>query len=99
MSKIQPLTPSALDGAIRTCLAKDPEERWQTARDLLLELKWIAQAVPQAGAPAPAASRRSVRERAAWTAAALGIALAVVATTGWWLTPRASPPRPLMRLS
>src|SRR6266403_1420020 len=39
---LQPLTPPALDRTIRVCLAKDPEDRWQTARDLLLELKWIA---------------------------------------------------------
>jgi hypothetical protein len=40
---IKPLTPPALDHAIRRCLAKDPEERWQTARDLALELKWMAE--------------------------------------------------------
>src|SRR5256884_470085 len=43
ISTIKPLTPPALDRAIRRCLAKDPEDRWQTARDLLLELKWIAE--------------------------------------------------------
>jgi Tol biopolymer transport system component len=37
-----PLTPPALDHAIRRCLAKDPEDRWQTARDLALELKWLS---------------------------------------------------------
>src|SRR5438094_2682694 len=44
-----PLTPPALDRTIRVCLAKDPEERWQSARDLLLELKWIASGGSQAG--------------------------------------------------
>ena len=43
----------ALDRAIRRCLAKDQEDRWQTARDLLLELKWIAEAGSQAGVPVP----------------------------------------------
>src|SRR6202171_2294374 len=42
ISTLQPLIPPALDRTIRVCLAKDPEERWQSARDLLLELKWIA---------------------------------------------------------
>ncbi len=37
-----PLTPATLDRAIRRCLAKDPDDRWQTARDLALELKWLA---------------------------------------------------------
>src|SRR5262250_290605 len=36
----KPLTPPALDHAIGRCLAKDREERWQTARDLMLEMKW-----------------------------------------------------------
>src|SRR5215510_11854176 len=37
-----PLIPSALDRTVRRCLAKEPDGRWQTARDLLDELKWIA---------------------------------------------------------
>jgi Tol biopolymer transport system component len=38
----QPLTPSLLDYAIRRCLAKAPEDRWQTAADLSAALKYIA---------------------------------------------------------
>jgi hypothetical protein len=34
------LTPP-LDHIIRRCLAKDPAGRWPTARDLLLELRWV----------------------------------------------------------
>jgi hypothetical protein len=32
VSARQPLAPAALDRAIATCLAKDPDERWQSAR-------------------------------------------------------------------
>jgi Tol biopolymer transport system component len=35
-------TPAALDRLVATCLAKDPDERWQNAGDLARELKWIA---------------------------------------------------------
>ena len=42
ITTIIPLTPPALDHAIRRCLAKDPDDRWQTARDLALELQWLA---------------------------------------------------------
>src|ERR1700730_16004895 len=41
ISARKPMTPPTLDHAIRRCLAKDQEERWQMARDLMLELKWI----------------------------------------------------------
>src|SRR5262249_52782171 len=67
----KPMTPPALDHVIRRCLAKDPEERWQTARDLELELKWIAEAGSQAGVPAPVVTHRKVRERLTQIAAAI----------------------------
>ena len=51
ISSLKPLTPPAFDHAIRRCLAKDPEERWQTARDLALELKWIAETGCRLGLP------------------------------------------------
>src|SRR4029077_18318728 len=39
ISSVQPLTPPALDHTIKKCLAKTPEERWQSASDLAGELK------------------------------------------------------------
>jgi serine/threonine protein kinase len=41
ISTLQPMTPPMLERAVKRCLAKEPDDRWQTARDLLLELKWI----------------------------------------------------------
>ena len=61
-----PMTPPALDRVIRTCLAKDPEDRFQTAHDVKLQLQWIAEGGSQAGLPAPVARRRKSRERLAW---------------------------------
>src|SRR6202521_2655484 len=63
MSSLQPMTPPALDRAIRRCLAKDAEDRWQTARDLELELKWLVESGSHAGVPAPEVSHRKTRER------------------------------------
>ena len=71
ITSFKPTTPPALDHAIRRCLAKDPEERWQSARDLVLELKWIAEKEPQPGAPAPFVAVGSIRERLGWAGAAL----------------------------
>src|SRR5215471_15659780 len=44
ISDITPLAPRALEHTISRCLAKDPDDRWQTARDLSRELKWISEA-------------------------------------------------------
>src|SRR5215510_4986010 len=41
ISELQPLVPASLDRVVKICLAKDPEERWQTAHDLRLELLWV----------------------------------------------------------
>ena len=46
IASLQPLAPTALDRVIRTCLAKNPDERWQSVTDLARELKWIAERGP-----------------------------------------------------
>ena len=79
ISALQPLTPPALDRVVATCLAKDPDERWQSAGDLARELKWIAETGMQVSGAAPRATTVRTRARLAWvmaavaTAAALGI--------------------------
>jgi len=42
-SSLQPALPHAFDSVVRRCLAKDPEERWQSARDVQFQLRWIAE--------------------------------------------------------
>ena len=43
LAELQPLTPPSLDRAVRRCLAKDPDGRWDGAHDLHDELVWIAE--------------------------------------------------------
>jgi hypothetical protein len=83
ISSISPMTPPAFDRVVQTCLAKDPDERFQTAHDVKLQLQWIAEAGSQAGAPAVVATRRKNRERAAWGIAAAALVLAGIATVGY----------------
>jgi serine/threonine protein kinase len=43
ISSVQPTAPPALDNVVRTCLAKDPENRWHSANDVKLQLRWITE--------------------------------------------------------
>jgi serine/threonine protein kinase len=62
ITSIKPLTPPALDQAVRRCLAKDPDDRWQNSRDLAGELKWIAEGSSQSASPVSRAPRGKLRE-------------------------------------
>src|SRR2546423_1192711 len=74
MSVVQPLTPPALEHVVRKCLAKDRDDRWQSAHDRAEELRWISEAGSQAGVAAPVLRKRKQTERAAWI-----VALAIAA--------------------
>jgi Tol biopolymer transport system component len=73
------VVPSAVERVVRRCLAKDPTARWQSARDLAEELKWIAEGGSQAGAAAPASAQPKSGGRLLWIlASALVVALAAL---------------------
>ncbi len=80
ITEIAPMSPPALNRVVKTCLAKDPEDRFQTAHDVKLQLQWIAEGGSQAGLPAPVATRRKSRERIAWIVAAAALVAAALAT-------------------
>jgi len=87
-----PMIPPALNRVVKTCLAKDPEDRFQTAHDAKLQLEWIAEGGSQAGVPAPVVARRKNREKLAWAVAALAAVAAAGLGFGYWKrTPK--PPR------
>jgi serine/threonine protein kinase/Tol biopolymer transport system component len=72
LSALVPMSPRALDRLVMRCLAKDPEERWQTAHDLLIQLKWIAGGGQRADARTATAAP-STRERLLLAALAVGV--------------------------
>jgi len=71
ISVVRPMSPPALDRVVKVCLAKDPDERFQSVHDLKLQLMWIVEGGSQAGVPAPVAARRKNRERGLIAAVAL----------------------------
>jgi serine/threonine protein kinase len=96
VSTVQPMSPPALDRVVKTCLAKDPDERFQSVHDVQLQLKWIAEGGSQAGVPTPVATRRKNREKLAWSLMFLFAILAATVALWTYLHPRTSAPAPVL---
>jgi len=77
LSKAQPMASPALEYVVRRCLTKDPEQRFQTALDLMAQLEWIAEGGSELGIPAPVAAERRKWSRLSWIALAAAALLFV----------------------
>jgi eukaryotic-like serine/threonine-protein kinase len=100
MSSLQPMTPPALDHLVKRCLAKDPYDRWQSARDICEQLRWISDSGPQAGAAISAsATKTNWRKKLTW--AAIGLIVSVtVGLVVWNLKLTSAPaPQPVTRVT
>ncbi|HSG01018.1 MAG TPA: protein kinase, partial [Vicinamibacterales bacterium] len=79
LSAVQPETPAVLDDLVKACLEKDPADRWQDARDVVAELRWIAEGGADGDLAGAAGRRGWVRratlQRAAQVAGAIGVML------------------------
>src|SRR6202162_3774075 len=75
MRELQPMTPPALEHIVKACLAKDPDDRPQSAHDLKLEFDWIRESSGISQLAQPAVERPSSRRKTA------GIILASIVCT------------------
>ena len=93
LSTVRPESPPSLDHLVVRCVAKDPEERWQTIRDVKAELKWIA--AERSKAASTAVPSRMVN----WLMLAVlaGTFLAFAVVLGSWLRRPPMPPEALLR--
>ena len=78
--EMQPRTPRGLAEVVRTCLEKDPEKRWQSARDVRHALRLLA------AQPAPSTPSRSVR---VWQGLAVLMAAIALGIGAWVFQPTA----------
>ena len=74
-STVVPTAPPAFDRVVRTCLAKDPDDRWQTAHDIAVQLRWIQDGATSAALPPVGPRRRRAARFLPWLLAALAAAL------------------------
>jgi hypothetical protein len=79
LSALQPLSPPALDRVIRGCLAKVPDERWQSVADMMKPLAWVAEGTSDARGIGGPSQRK--RPGLTWLAGALVVVVGVAA--GW----------------
>ena len=95
ISSLQPMTPPALDHAVKKCVAKEPADRWQSASDLHDELKWIAEAGSQSAAPEATTVGRArlLRRWALVSSLACLIAATITGFAVWKLKPTLVPLR------
>jgi Tol biopolymer transport system component len=95
LSEVAPMTPASLDRLVRRCLAKDPEERWQSARDVAAELRFLRSeaSAPERSAVAARAGRISLARALPWA-----IAVLAVAAAAWLARPGPKPPVRRFRL-
>jgi len=78
VSTVQPLTPPALERIVANCLAKDPDDRFQSAHDVSLQLQWLSTASGQMKAQ-PEAARSRKRSLPLLAALIAGWAVAIAA--------------------
>jgi hypothetical protein len=85
------MTPPALDHVIKTCLAKDPDRRWQSAGDVGRQLEWIAEGSSEATATEPVVAASTPVWKRALTVGLTVLMTAVISSITVWSLTRQGP--------
>lgn len=87
----QPNAPPALDNVVKNCLQKNPEERFQTAHDVKLQLRWIGEGRASSTSIPVVTATPARRKPFAWIAAVFAAAV-LAALAGYFLRPHTTAP-------
>jgi serine/threonine-protein kinase len=99
--ELRPEAPATLDWIVRTCLAKDPDERYQDAREVVRQLNLLAGDTPGTPITLPPTRRTSATPKwsRTWTFGSAAAIVAIAAIAGLrWLTVPLTPTRPIASL-
>jgi serine/threonine protein kinase/Tol biopolymer transport system component len=91
ISTMQPLTPEEFDWIVKICLAKKPEDRWQSAQDVRLQLRRLAEAATS-GSIHKLAAQAPGKRKLRWAAAGLILLLGIGIGWGWMRSTRREEP-------
>ncbi len=91
--------PPGFERVVLQCLAKNPDERWQTAADLRSELTWLAGGGSRTGVEVTVPARPRVQPRTPWLAAAAAAAVAAAALVYAWRAGSGSEPLAFRQLN
>jgi eukaryotic-like serine/threonine-protein kinase len=91
ISSLLPMAPAGLDHVVQGCLAKDPDERWQSAGDIARELRWVASGGSEPGTSPPAPTERGWWNHVVWGATVM----LLLAALAWSLLRGREPERTL----
>lgn len=85
MSGLHSMTPAGIERVVRKCLAKDPDDRWQSASDLASELNWMVEGGSQSGVASSTVSPdRKKSAQFGWFVAAAALVLIAAGSLAWW---------------
>ena len=98
LQELQPLTPAGLDRVLQTCLEKDPEKRWQSAREVKHALEWMVTQGAPAVAPLVATPAEGPSKKLRlWQSIAALMTVVALGIAGWTLWPKPEPPASITR--
>ena len=86
ISSVQPLSPGALESTVKSCLAKDPDERVQSVHDVKLQLQWVKEHASSSSGVRPVVpppATRNAFSLAGWVVAGL-LLLSIAGLAFWW---------------